>query len=232
MEHGPLTWFSIIPGIKDLPPHTAGSILVAIFIIISSYIVSRRLKSVEDAIIPHEGLSLTNVLELIVETTLNLLNDIIGHEGKRYLPLIGSLAFYILFSNILGLIPGFVPPTGNLSTNFACALVVFFFYHYYGFKTNGVGYIKHFLGPLLPLAVIMFPVELISNLARPITLTVRLFANMTADHMVLEQALKVFLVIPVLAMMLGLFVCVVQTLIFCLLSTIYIALAVEETEHH
>nr|BAL57996.1 F-type H+-transporting ATPase subunit a [uncultured prokaryote] len=232
MEHGPFTWFSLIPGLRNLPPHTAGSIVVALFLIVSSLLAFRRLRSVEEAIIPSDRLSITNLLELIVETTLSLLNDIIGHEGKRYLPLIGSLAFYILFSNLLGLIPGFTPPTGNLSTNFACALVVFFFYHYYGFRSNGIGYIKHFLGPLLPLAVIMFPVELISNLARPITLTVRLFANMTADHMVLEQALKVFLVIPVLAMMLGLFVCVVQTLIFCLLSTIYIALAVEETEHH
>jgi F-type H+-transporting ATPase subunit a len=105
--------------------------------------------------------------------------------AKFFLPLIGTCAFMIFFSNVFGLVPGFQPPTANLNTTMAMALVIFFATHIFGVKENGLGYFKHFLGPFLPLAPLMLPIELISHIARPLTLAVRLMANMTADHLVL-----------------------------------------------
>ena len=158
----------------------------------------------------------------------------IGPHGRKFLPLIGTLGVFILFSNLLGLVPGFLPPTQNLNTTVACALIVFFTTHYVGIRTHGAKYIKHFMGPVWWLAPLMFVIEFISHLARPLSLSMRLFGNIMADHMILGMALIApsFLVIfiPPLAMVLGVFVSIVQTLIFTLLSMTYISFALAE-EH-
>jgi F-type H+-transporting ATPase subunit a len=147
----------------------------------------------------------------------------------------GSLAFFILFSNLLGLVPGFLPPTDNLNTTVACALVVFFATHYYGIKTHGLKYIKHFMGPVWWLSPLFFIIEVISHLARVLSLSMRLFGNIMADHTLLSLTLLTpsFLVIflPPLAMFLGIFVSLIQAFIFTLLSMVYISLAIEEAEH-
>jgi F-type H+-transporting ATPase subunit a len=166
---------------------------------------------------------------------LKFLDDIIGPRGREFLPLIGTLGFFILFSNLLGLVPGFLPPTDNLNTTVACALVVFIATHYYGFKAHGVKYIKHFLGPVPLLSPLFFIIEVISHLARVLSLSMRLFGNIMADHMLLSLTLMAPLILPLflspLSMFLGVFVSVIQTFIFILLSMIYISLAIEETEH-
>jgi F-type H+-transporting ATPase subunit a len=135
----------------------------------------------------------------------------------------------------LGLVPGFLPPTDNLNTTVACALVVFFATHYYGVRTYGIKYLKHFLGPVLWLAPLMIPIEIISHLARVLSLSMRLFGNIMADHMLLSLTLAAPLILPLflspLSMVLGVFVSLIQTFIFILLSMIYISLAVEEAEH-
>ena len=162
--------------------------------------------------------------------------DMMGKKAaRRFMPLIGACAFMIFFSNLFGLIPGFQPPTSNLSTTMSMALVIFVATHVFGVIENGGSYFAHFLGPYLPLAPLMLPIELISHIARPITLAVRLMANMTADHLVLGIFLGlVAYVVPLPIYALGCIVVVVQTMVFCLLSTVYIAMAIEhhDDDHH
>jgi F-type H+-transporting ATPase subunit a len=189
----------------------------------------------EEALIPSNRLTLRNIFELFTEMVLKFLDDILGHRGREFLPLVGTLGFFILFSNLLGLIPGFLPPTDNLNTTVACALVVFFATHYYGVKTHGIKYLKHFLGPVLWLSPLMVPIEVISHLARVLSLSMRLFGNIMADHILLSLTLMAPLGLPLflspLSMVLGVFVSLIQTFIFMLLSMIYISLAIEQAEH-
>jgi F-type H+-transporting ATPase subunit a len=154
------------------------------------------------------------------------------------LPLIGTCAFFILISNVIGLVPGFLPPTSNFNTTLGCGIIIFAATHLYGLKVNGFNHIKHLFGPVigikwLPLMLLMFFIELISHIARPLSLGIRLMANMTADHLVLTIFLGLVpFLVPLPMYVLGSIVVVVQTLVFCLLSTVYISMAIEEAEHH
>ena len=159
------------------------------------------------------------------------MEDIIGHHSRQYLPLIGTLAFFILISNLIGLVPGFMSPTSNINTTAACAIIVFFATHYYGVKAHGIGYLKHFIGPAWWLAPLMIPLEIIGHLARVLSLSLRLFGNIFGEDLIL--LILVFLV-PILAplpmMFIAVFTSVVQTFVFVLLTMIYIKLATEEAE--
>jgi F-type H+-transporting ATPase subunit a len=236
--HAPFTWFSYIPVIGNLPHQVSMGLFVLVVLCILSYIAFKKMvaKSKEETLIPSDRLTLRNFFELFTEMVLKFLDDIIGHRGREFLPLIGTLGFFIFFSNILGLVPGFLPPTDNLNTTVACALVIFSATHYYGLKTHGIKYLKHFLGPVLWLAPLMLPIEIISHLARVLSLSMRLFGNIMADHMLLSLTLAAPLILPLLlspmSLFLGVFVSLIQTFIFILLSMIYISLAVEEGEHH
>jgi len=156
-----------------------------------------------------------------------------GKKPARYfLPLIGTCAFFILFSNAMGLVPGFLPPTSVLNITLGCGVIIFLATHIYGVKENGLAYFKHFLGPIWWMAPLMLPIELVSHFVRPISLGVRLMANMTADHMVLSIFIGLVpFVIPIPMYVLGTIVVAVQTLVFCLLSTVYISMAIEHHEH-
>ncbi len=235
-EHAPFTWLRYLPLIGHLPHQVSGALFILLLLTILSYVAFRRLTfSKEDDFIPPEKLNIRNIFELLTEAITKFLDDIIGPRGREFLPLIGTLAFFILFSNLLGLVPGFLPPTDNLNTTVACALVVFFATHYYGVKTHGLKYIKHFMGPVWWLSPLFFIIEVISHLARVLSLSVRLFGNIMADHTLLSLTLLTpsFLVIflPPLAMFLGIFVSLIQAFIFSLLSMVYISLAIEEAEH-
>jgi F-type H+-transporting ATPase subunit a len=130
-------------------------------------------------------------------------------------------------SNLTGLIPGFLPPTSHPSTNFAISITVFLFYNYEGVRENGVGYLKHFLGPVLFLAPMMVILELIQHIVRPASLGLRLLGNISGDHMVLGLFSDLTpLVLPVIFFGLGLFVSFIQAFVFTLLSTIYISMAI------
>jgi F-type H+-transporting ATPase subunit a len=183
---------------------------------------------------PQPGVSGSNLLEMVVQAVLGLMQEIIGHDSEKYLPLIGTLAFVILFNNLLGLIPGFYTATDNWNTTLAFALTVIVMYHYYGIKTQGaLKYLDHFLGPLEGkikwiMAPLMLPIELISHIARLFSLSLRLFGNMFGDHKVFAvfMGLTVLpLLYPLPFLALGLLVAIVQTLVFCLLTMVYIGLA-------
>jgi F-type H+-transporting ATPase subunit a len=156
-----------------------------------------------------------------------------GPKGVRFIPLIGTLGLFILFSNLLGLVPGFLPPTDNINITAGCAIIVFFSTHIFGFLENGLGYLKHFVGPKWWLAPIMIPIEIIGQLARPLSLSLRLFGNITGDHLVLAIFSGLIpLVIPVFALFLGVFVSIIQALVFILLSMMYISGATEHSQEH
>jgi F-type H+-transporting ATPase subunit a len=158
-------------------------------------------------------------------------DEIIGHHSEGYTPFLATLCFFILFCNLIGVIPGFESPTAVPIVPLGCALCAFAYYQYQGFKHAGVGYLKHFAGPMLALAPLMIPIEIISHLARVLSLTIRLFANMFAGDMV---TLVFFSLVPigVPIMFLGLHIGVslLQTYIFVLLTTVYLQGAVSE-EH-
>ena len=156
-----------------------------------------------------------------------------GKKGKQFIPLVGTLALFILFSNLLGLIPGFLPPTDNINITAGCAIIVFFSTHYFGVIESGASYFKHFTGPKWWLAPIMLPIEVIGHLARPLSLSLRLFGNITGDHLVLVIFSGLIpLVVPVFALFLGLFVSIIQALVFILLSMMYISSAIEHSSEH
>jgi F-type H+-transporting ATPase subunit a len=208
--------------------HVLAALLVGILIILFAARFRRSLVG-EAAVVPPARFGVRNVLELIGDATLGVMTDIMGEKhAKRFFPFIGSLALFILFSNMLSLIPGFAPPTDTLKTNLALSILVFLATHIYGVASNGIGYFKHFLGPVWWLAPLMLPVELISHLARPLSLALRLMGNLAADHKVLFAFFSIMpLLLPLPFFFLGLIVAVVQTLVFCALSSIYIAMSLE-----
>jgi F-type H+-transporting ATPase subunit a len=173
---------------------------------------------------------LQNFVEVMVEQLFKLSEENIGHHwGKYFYPLIGTIGLYILVCNFMGLIPGFTAPTSNINTTASLAVPVFLATHYYGIKVHGFKYIKHFLGPIVWLAPMMFVIEFIGHLVRPVTLSVRLFGNMIAKHMILfALALLAPVVVPVAILGLGVLVSLIQAFVFVLLTALYLAGSVEE----
>ena len=171
--------------------------------------------------------ALQHVFELIYEFVHGQAEDQVGHDGARYVPYFGTIFLFILVSNLIGIIPAFESPTGFAYVTCGCAIATFFYYHLVGIQANGARYILHFMGPMWWLAPMMLPIEIVSHLARPLSLTVRLYANMFAG----EQVTLVFLgmtkfLVPVVFMGLHIFVGVVQAYIFMLLTMVYVGGAV------
>ncbi|HOK06875.1 MAG TPA: F0F1 ATP synthase subunit A [Syntrophales bacterium] len=210
-------------GHVGVPSQVAYMWLVMAILAVCSFLATRRLQMAPSGF--------QNFMEVIVEAFHNLLIDTMGPEGKRFFPLIATLGLFILTSNLLGLIPGFESPTANLNTNAAMALVVFVLTHIVGVQVHGVKYIKQFLGPIWWLTPLMLPIEIVSHLSRPISLSVRLFGNIEGGHIVLAVLfLLVPLLVPLPILVLKLLISFIQTLVFMLLSMMYIAGAMEE--HH
>ena len=242
---------SWVAGVPYGAEHVLGAALVVLVLILFSLLVRAKVADVKEAVIPDPKFSLRTIAELLIEVTLGLMSGLRKPKEARYfLPLIGTCAFFILFSNLLGLVPGFAPPTATLDTTAACAVVIFFATHIYGVKAHGAKYIMHFFGPVVPtkdtpiyavpfilvLMGLMFLIEIVSHLARPLSLSLRLMGNMFGDHTVVAIFTVIVpmvpLIVPLPVMALGIFVCFVQTLVFCMLSIIYIALAIEHAEEH
>ncbi len=245
IEHPPLF---VIPGVPD---HLTYTWVVMTILLVVSVLASRRLQLVPTG--------LQNFMEVVLEQFLTLLDDVVGHEGRRYLPLIATLGLFILTSNLLGLVPGLMAPTSNLNTTAACALIVFFSYHWIGIRKQGLGrYLRHLCGPVWWLAPLMFVVEIFSHLARPLSLSLRLFGNMTGGHILLAVIFSltlgmagwvasgslpgVLIGLPGSTLLIAfttgfllplkILVAFLQAFIFCMLSMLYIAGALEEAEPH
>jgi len=233
MEHHPFTWVSVIPGLNFLPDHAATSLVVTGVLILFAYLANRQLAAASDAAIPDDSLTLRNIAELLVQGVRGMAEGVLGHEGRHYVHLYGSFFLFILCANLFGLLPGFAPPTSNFNVTLALGVLSFIAYNAYAFKEQGLAYLKHFVGPIWWLGILMVPLELIDNFVRPFSLALRLFGNMTGDHVVLEiftDLTKV--VIPVVFYMLGAFVSLIQAFVFTLLSMVYVSLAVAHHDDH
>lgn len=226
MEHG-FMWVQQIPGLNLLEPHTATALLVMVGLLLFALRARQQLVATTNQVVPDEGFSAKNIGEVITEFITNLSESVIGHDGPKYVPLFASLFVFILGSNLMGLIPGFTPPTDNFNVTLALGVISFVAYNYYGLQAHGIAYLKQFMGPLLVLAPLMIVVELFSHLFRPASLAIRLYGNMFADHLLLgifTDLTKVL--IPVIFYLLGTFVSLVQALVFTLLTMVYVGLAI------
>jgi F-type H+-transporting ATPase subunit a len=209
--------------------HLAHSILAAIILVSLAWYGTRRIRnrSQGEGLVPDEKLTMKNVWELAVGALFNLVSDPLGEkDARKYLPFLGTLFLFILTCNIMGLVPGLLPPTSNVNINAGMAISVFVYYQYSGFKSHGMAYLKHFMGPILYLAPLMFVIEVLSHMVRMLSLSVRLFGNIFGDHtvtIIFTDLTKVG--VPVIFLALGLFVSFIQALVFTLLSTIYFQLA-------
>jgi F-type H+-transporting ATPase subunit a len=222
MEHTPFTWLGLLP----YPEPVLTAVLVAGLLVIFAASVHRQLAATEAAIQPDDGVTARNLAEAFVEAIAGLTEGVIGHDSTRYVPLLASFFIFVLVANLIGLVPGFMPPTSDFNITFGLGVVSFAAYHFYGAREHGFGYIKQFLGSVVFLYPLMLVVEVFSHLFRPVSLGIRLFANMFADHKVVEIFSDLTYVIPVVFYVLGAFVGVVQAFVFTMLSAIYIALAV------
>jgi F-type H+-transporting ATPase subunit a len=253
IEHPPILQ------LPTIPDHVTYTWLVMILLAALAFLGSRHV-----ALVPR---GLQNVLEVVLEQILGMIDDVIGPGGRQYLPLIATLGLFILTGNLISLVPGLAGPTANLNTTAACAIIVFVSYHYIGIKNQGlVAYLNHFTGPMpwslgmAPIKLLMIPIELISHLARPLSLSLRLFGNMTGGHILLaiifflmglDGLLGWALSGSGLAVVLGglgsvimvvftvgflfplkILVSFLQAFIFVMLTMLYIAGATEHAEHH
>ncbi len=194
--------------------------------------VSGKIKS-ESALIPDERLSMRTFAEVFLEYFYNVAKGVMDAErAKKYFPIVAGSALFVFFSNVMALIPGMPVATSSLNVTLGCAAVVFVLFNLYGLKEQGMGYIKHLAGPAWYLAPLIFPVEVISLCVRPVTLSVRLMLNMAVDHLILSIFLGlVAVLLPLPIMLLGCLVILVQTLVFTLLTCIYIDLATAHEAH-
>lgn len=202
-------------------PHIIYSWVVMIILILLGIVGAKSVTMVPS--------KLQNVLEIIISGIEEFTIDITGEEGRWLFPLLATVFIYIFFCNIMGLLPGFFPPTANLNTTLSCALVVVLFTHVIGIKYHGAKYIKHFLGPVWWMIPLILPIEIIGHLARILSLSFRLFGNMMGHELVLAILFMLagLFFAPLPIMVLGIFVALVQAFVFYLLSVMYFTGAIE-----
>jgi F-type H+-transporting ATPase subunit a len=246
MEH-PFTWYNLLP--EDLQhafgDHTFFAVIAAILLILFAVKARGALVKSQDPLVPAADLNSRNIAELVVQLVVSQSDAIIGKAGRKYVPFFGTFFFFILLSNLMGLLPGFAAPTGNLNTTIGLALVSFIGYNVIGVREQGPGYFKHFIGPMtslpggnivaklaflpvLLISVVFFLIlELFSHGFRPVSLSLRLFGNMMGDHEVIGAFISLTkLVVPVAFYAMGTLVSLIQAFVFTLLSMIYVALAI------
>lgn len=221
MEH-PLNIFSFLP-------HEVQNQFLHVFMTTIVVIVTFLLGSMASKMRNEIPGRVQNLFEMLVTAIEKMCIDIMGEEGRPYIPLIFGIGIYVFFSNVMGLIPGLASPTANLNTTAAPAIIVFLTYHFIGIKKHGAHYIHHFMGPVAWLAPLMIIIELIGHLSRPLSLSMRLFGNIFGEDLVI---MILFILVPFLVPLpmyfMGLFTSVLQAYVFMMLSMIYISGALEE----
>ena len=180
-----------------------------------------------------ESLSVRNVFELLIEGLRFFMDELLDKADVRtFLPIIGSLFIYIFSCNIIGIIPGFLPPTEYVNSNVGMAVISFLVFMWVGLSRDAVGFVKHLMGPVLPLAILLFPVESFSLVVRPAALVLRLTGNMFGDHTVFNVMSELVPIgVPVVFLGLATLVSTIQAFVFSLLSVIYIFLSLPHDDH-
>jgi len=211
-------------------------------ILLAGGVVVRRRLAAGDATLPDEGVSLRNVFEVVIEYLAGLAEMTMGPEYRRWFPIVGTIFFFVLLSNLLGLVPFFAGATSDVNTTTAWAIISFLVYNWVGIQRHGAKYIYQFMGPSIMnlelggrhyhvrlLAPVFLVLEPVLHLARILTLSVRLLANMFADHAVVSVWISLVpIAIPAIFLGLGTLVAVLQAFVFSLLTMIYIGQALEE----
>ncbi len=219
-------WTQLIPGVGHHYAHVATLIIATSLIMILGLAARLSLGKGEAAIVPAGKVSVRGFFEMLTDYIYTLSQQVIGHHGRAFAPYFAAIFTFILINNFIGLIPGMTPATENFNTTFAFGMFSFLAYNVVGLKEGGMGYLKHFLGPVLALAPLMLIIELISHFIRPLTLGLRLANVMTGDHTVLAVFLDLFPVGPSIPFyLMGMLVCTIQAFVFTLLSMVYVALA-------
>jgi len=229
-EHG-FNFLSHLPVFQDLPNHVAMSMIVAAVLIVTTFVARSQLlrvmRGVDGGLVPESKITYRNFFEIIAESLYKLTESVIGHhDAPIYFPVIGSLFIFILTCNLVGLIPGFLPPTDNFNTTLALGFFVFIYYNYAGIRAHGAAYLKHFLGPVIWLSPLLLVIEIASHIFRPLSLALRLRGNIMGDHIVLGVfSGLVPILLPVIFYGLGVFVAFIQAFVFCLMTMVYISLS-------
>ncbi|MBN2432656.1 MAG: F0F1 ATP synthase subunit A [Acidobacteria bacterium] len=212
---------------EPIPSAVAHLLLVAVLLLIFFWWLRRKLSVDSPSGWQH-------ILEVVVLGVRDLMDSIIGPHGRKYLPFHISLGTFIFLANLIGLVPELESPTANINVTAGCAIIVFLHYNWIGIREQGLlNYLKHFAGPVIFIAPLMIPVEILSHLARPFSLSVRLFANIFGEDMiiiVLTALLPFILPLPIMA--LAIFTSLLQAFVFVILSIVYISGAAEHHEAH
>lgn len=229
-----INFLEIIGGGK-IPEVLVGTWLVMGILLVFGFLARRALAAAADPTTPDDAITLRSVAETIVEWADGFVYEVTQlHHYRQFVPFFGTLFMFILLANFLGLVPGMEPPTSDSDLTFALGTISFCFFIFHGIKAQGLlGYLRTFLGPMLALAPLMLMIEIADNIFRPFSLGVRLYANLFADHLVLgifTSMTLTRLVIPLAFLSLGMIVCIVQAMVFMILSMAYVRLAVSH-EH-
>lgn len=212
--------------------HILTFIIVLVLLVLTGIYYRAKTKNVEAAVVPDKGITYRNIVELYGSFIYTQARAVLGEkDAPKYYQFVATMFIVIFISNMIGLIPGFLPPTESINTTLAVGVFSFLYFNYKGCKELGtLNYLKHFAGPLWYMAILIFPIEIISTCIRPVSLALRLYGNMYGDHMVLGTFSNLApLIVPIVFMILGILVSFIQAYVFTMLSMVYISLA---TAHH
>lgn len=232
MAQSHFNWLQLVPGVTHDNIHVATAIAVGGLLIGGAVVGRLALGNGEAAVAPASRFSLKGIYELILEFVVGICDMVIGEEGRKFVPMFAAIFLFVWVNNLVGLIPGMTPATDNLNTTLALGIFTFLVYNYYGIKEHGiVAYLKHFWGPVLLLGPLMVVIELIGHMIRPLTLGLRLYGNIMADHTVLSVFLQMFeklwfIPVPAIFYGMGIFVASMQAFVFTMLSMIYVSMAI------
>jgi F-type H+-transporting ATPase subunit a len=224
-------WLQLVPGVTHDNVHVATAAAVGGLLVVGAVAGRMALGNGEAAVAPAGRFSLKGIYEMILEFIVGIADMVIGEEGRKFVPMFAAIFLFVWVNNLIGLVPGMTPATDNINTTLALGIFSFVASNYYGLKENGFGYLKHFLGPLLLLAPLMVVIEIIGHLVRPLTLGLRLYGNIMADHTVLSVFLGMFenmwfIPVPAIFYGMGIFVASMQAFVFTMLSMIYVSMAI------
>lgn len=225
MSNSHFTWFDAA-GVDHHYTYVAANVTVTAILVAFSLAARASLGSGEKALVPAGRFNVKGIAETLVEYMDDLVTGVLGPGTRAYVPLFGSIFFFVIMNNLFGLIPGMTAATSNINAALAIGIFSFIVYNIMGLKAGGWHYLAHFAGPVWWLAWLMIPIEIISHVIRPFSLGIRLSVNMTADHAILGTFIDLTkVVVPVIFYGLGTFVSFIQALVFTMLSMVYVAMA-------
>jgi F-type H+-transporting ATPase subunit a len=222
----------MVPGVTHDNVHVATAAAVGTVLVGTAVVGRMALGSGARATAPAERFGIKGFVEAVLEFIVGIADTVIGEqEGRKFVPMFAAIFLFVWINNLIGLIPGMTPATDNINTTLALGLFIFVMYNYYGFKEHGIHYLKQFLGPLLLLAPLMVIIEIIGHMVRPLTLGLRLYGNIMADHTVVGVFIGMFesmwfIPVPAIFYGMGIFVASMQAFVFTMLSMVYVSMAI------